>query len=75
MCLLSVVLWSLLEVNLYSLSILGPRMVAVVESSEVVAPKRFLLHCFKGSSVGGSQVGRYREVGRFSEGSLREVSL
>ncbi len=28
-----------------------------------------------GSSVGGSRVGRSREVGRFSEGSLREVSL
>ncbi len=27
-----------------------------------------------GSSIGGSQVGRSREVGRFSEGSLREVS-
>ncbi len=73
--LLGVVLWSLLEVNLYSLSVLGPRLVAVVESSEVVASRRYLLHCFKGSSVGGRQVGRSREVGRFSEGSLREVSL
>ncbi len=41
----------------------------------MVASRRFLLHCFNGSSVGGSQVGRSREVGRFSEGSLREVSL
>ncbi len=32
---LGVVLWSLLEVNLYSSSVLGPRLVAVVESSEV----------------------------------------
>ena len=48
---------------------------AVVESSEVVASRRFLLHCFNGSSVGGSQVGRSREVGRFSEGSLREGTL
>ncbi len=71
------VLWSLLEVNLYSSSVLGPRLVAVVESSEVIASRRFLLHCFNGSSVGGSRVGRSRdlEVGRFSEGSLREVSL
>ncbi len=44
----------------------------------MVASRRFLLHCFNGingSSVGGSRVGRSREVGRFSEGSLREVSL
>ena len=54
---------------------MGPRLVAVVESSEVVASRRFLLHCFKGSSVRGSHVGRSREVGHFSEGSLREVSL
>ena len=47
---------------------------AVVESSEVVASRRFLLHCFNGSSVGGSRVGCSREVGRFSR-SLREVSL
>ncbi len=33
---------------------------AVVESSEVVASRRF---CFNGSSVGGSRVGRSREVG------------
>ncbi len=73
--LLGVVTWSLLEVNLYSSSVLGSRLVAVVESSEVVASRRFLLHCFNGSSVGGSRVGRSREVIRFSEGSLREVSL
>ncbi len=65
-------LCSLLEVNLYSSSVLGPRLVAVVESSEVIASRRY---CFNGSSVGGSRVGRSRdlEVGRFSEGSLREV--
>ncbi len=34
---------------------------AVVESSEVVASRRFLLHCFNGSSVGGSRVGRFSE--------------
>ncbi len=50
-------------------SVLGPRLVTVVESSEVVASGRFLLHCFNGSSVGGSRVGRSGEVGRFSEGS------
>ncbi len=70
--LLGVILWLLLEVNFV---LLGPRLVAIVESSEVVASRRFLLHCFNGSSVGGSRVGRSREVGRFSEGSLREVSL
>ncbi len=41
----------------------------------MVASRRFLLHCFNVSSVGGSRVGRSIEVGRFSEGSLREVSL
>ncbi len=41
----------------------------------MVASRRFLLHCFNGSSVGGSRVGRSREVGRFLEGSLGEVSL
>ncbi len=48
---------------------------ALVESSDVVASRKFLLHCFNESSVGGSRVGRSREVGRFSEWSLREVSL
>ncbi len=57
---------------MYSSSVLGPRLVAVVvESSEVVASRRFLLHYFNGSSV--ELVAR--EVGRFSERSLREVSL
>ncbi len=59
---------------IYSSSVLRPRLVVVVESSEVVASyilasRRFLLLCFNGSSVGGSRVGRSREVGRFSEGS------
>ncbi len=54
---------------------MGPRLVAVVGSSEVVASRRFLLHCFNGSSVGGSRIVRSREVSHFSEGSLREVSL
>ncbi len=56
---------------LNNVGVLGPRLVSVVESSEVVASRRFLLHCFNGSSVGGSRVGRSREVGRFSEGSIR----
>ncbi len=30
-----------MEVNLYSSSVLGPRLVAVVDSSEVVASRRF----------------------------------
>ena len=38
---MGVVMWSLLEVNLYSSSVLGPRLVAVVDSSEVVASRRF----------------------------------
>ncbi len=38
----------------------------------MVASRRFILHCFKGSSVGGSRVCCSREVGRFSEGSLRD---
>ncbi len=53
----------------------GDRCREVRGRSEVVASRRFLLHCFNGSSVGGSRVGRSREVSRFSEGSLREVSL
>ncbi len=72
--LLGVVLWSLLKVNFYSSSVLGPRLVTVVERSEVVASRRFLLHCFNGSSVGGSPVGRSREVGRFWRKKMGLVS-
>ncbi len=36
---------------------------AVVESSEVVASRKLVLcHCFKVSSVGGSQVGRSKKL-------------
>ncbi len=71
---LGVVLW-LLEVEKFNSSVLGPRLVAVVESSEVVASRRFLLHCFKGSSAGGSRVGRSGEVGRFWRGRMALFEL
>ncbi len=62
--LLGVVLWSLLILE----AVQAYWLVAVVESSEVVASRRFLLlHYFNGSSVGGSRVGCSREVGRVAK--------